>query len=130
MKSISLPSSLEVLCRECFCGSSVSSLTFESDSKLTRIESEAFSGCKALKSICLPQSIQRLDRDWYLESSLARVIFESSASLRTMIERKTADLQGRFEIDLVDWDGVMNFPGYSVCAIPSVENYFRLVKNK
>jgi hypothetical protein len=61
---------------------------------------------------------------------LAIVIFESAESLQAMIERRTADLEGHFAISLVDWDGVMGFPSYSVDAISGVDNSFRLVKNE
>jgi hypothetical protein len=113
-----------------FLRSSLSSLTFERDSKLVRIEHGAFYGCDALKSICIPRGIQQLEGQWSVGSSLASVIFESSASLQAMIEGSEADLEGRFDIVLVDWDGVMSFPGYSVCTIPGVDNSVRLVKNE
>jgi hypothetical protein len=100
-------------------------LTFEA-----WIERHAFWGCKALKFICISQGIQQLEKDSYVRSSLARVIFESSASLQAMIQCWNADLEGRFEINLVDWDGVATFPGYSVCTIPGVDNSVRLVKNE
>jgi hypothetical protein len=105
-------------------------LTFDSDSKLTRIEDRAFRGCKALKSICIPRGIQQLDKNWTVGSALAVVIFESSASLQAMMEHETIDLEADFDIVLIDWDGVMSFPGYSVCTLSSVDNSFRLVKKK
>jgi hypothetical protein len=83
-----------------------------------------------LVSICIPQSICALEEDWYAGSSLTSVIFESGASLLAMIERREVDLSGVFEVYLVDWDRVLSFPGYSVCAIPGVDNYVQLVKNK
>jgi hypothetical protein len=96
-------------------------LTFESDSKLTRIEDQAFWGCGQLKSIRIPEGIQRLMTNWYLRSSLTRVIFESSVSLQTMIERRQIGVRGDFDICLVEWDGVISFPGYSVSSIPDVD---------
>jgi hypothetical protein len=103
-------------------------LTFESDSKLARIQRGAFWGCNALKSICVREGIQQLDKDWYVGSSLARVIFESSGSFQAMIEGGQIDLGGRFDICLVDWDGVMIFPGYSVSILPGVADLVQLVK--
>jgi hypothetical protein len=108
LKWICIPSSVEVLCSKCFQGcSSISSLTFQSNSKLTRIESQAFQGCSALQFICIPQGTQGLEKDWHLRSSLARVLFQSSVSLQKMIEQEAVDLKGQFDIDLVDWDGIM-----------------------
>jgi hypothetical protein len=131
LKSICIPSSVEILCSECFGGcSSLSSLTFESDSKLAQIQSKAFSGCAALTSICIPQGIQQLEFHWSVGSSLAIVVFESSGSLQAMIEQERVDLEGHFDIVLVDWDGVLSFPGYSVCTIPGVDDSVRLVKNE
>jgi hypothetical protein len=45
------------------------------------------------------------------------------------MEQKEIDLEGHFDIVLSDWDGVMSFPGYSVCSIPDVAKYVKLVKN-
>jgi hypothetical protein len=131
LRTIYIPSSVEILCGECFTGcSSLSSLIFGSDSKLTQIESKAFGGCAALKSISIPEKIRQLDQDWYVGGSFARVEFESSLSLQRMMEHRKIDLTGRFDIHLVDWDGVMSFPGYSVVPIPGVENSARLMKNE
>jgi hypothetical protein len=40
------------------------------------------------------------------------------------------DLEGHFDYHLVDWDGVMVFPGYSVCTLPGVNDYVGLVKKE
>jgi hypothetical protein len=57
------------------------------------------------------------------------VIFDSGASLLPMIETKKVDLEGDFDICVVEWDGIMTFPGYSVSIIPGADNLIRLVKN-
>jgi hypothetical protein len=105
-------------------------LAFESDTKLTRIETHAFWACVALKSIWIPQGIQQLENDSYLGSSLDSVIFESRTSLQTMIEGKKVDLEGYCDICLVDCASVMSFPGSSVCPIPGVDHSVRLPKNE
>jgi hypothetical protein len=129
LASICIPSSVEVLCYACFRGcDSLSSLIFESDSKLTRIEGEVFSGCVALKSISIPQSIRSLVKNWKHESSLSKVIFESGASLLTMIETGQVDLGGIVDIYVQRWDGVITFPGYSVCIVSHVNDSVRLLK--
>jgi hypothetical protein len=124
-----IPSSVEVLCNGCFrqC-SSLSTLRFESDSRLARIESQAFSGCVRLQSLRIPQLIQRLERNWFGGSSFDSVVFESAASLLTMIETGEIDLRFKFDLDVCPCDGVMKFPGYLVSIIPGVDDLVRLVK--
>jgi hypothetical protein len=71
-----------------------------------------------------------LEEDWCIWSSLASVIFESAPSLQMMIGRRDVGLEGDFDIYVVEWDGVMDFPGYSVSIIPGVDNLFRLLKER
>jgi hypothetical protein len=60
LKSIIIPKSVEVLCKECFSNcKSLTSITFESDSRLQRIEERAFAGT-GLKSIIVPSSVEVL----------------------------------------------------------------------
>jgi hypothetical protein len=82
-----------------------------------------------LKSIYIPQSIRALEEDWYIAGSLTSVVFESGASLLAMIERKEVYLKGLFDVYLVEWDGLLSFPGYSVSIIPNVNNYVQLVND-
>jgi hypothetical protein len=58
------------------------------------------------------------------------VIFEARASLPTMLERKTVNLKGHFDIVLLNWDSVMSFPGCSVCTFPRVSDYIQVLMNK
>jgi hypothetical protein len=54
LTSIIIPSSVEVLCKKCFCDcQSLTSVVFEQGSKLQRIEGSAFTG-SGLKSIEFP----------------------------------------------------------------------------
>jgi hypothetical protein len=46
-----------------------------------------------------------------------------------MMESNEIDLEGKFDIYIVDWDGVMSLGGYSVSVIPGPDNSVRLVKN-
>jgi hypothetical protein len=128
MKSICIPASVQVLCTGRFANCfSLSSLTFESDSKLSRIGGWAFSFCGELRSIRIPGSIRLLEKDWRAASSLGRVIFESGASFLAMIQAGKVDLHGYFDIYIVHWDEIVSFPGFSVVIIPSVDNSVRLV---
>jgi hypothetical protein len=47
-----------------------------------------------------------------------------------MMQRKAVDLDGGFEIGLVDWDGIMHFPGYFIRTFPGVDNFVQLVKDR
>jgi hypothetical protein len=82
LKSICIPSSVEVLRQYCFslCIRLVS-VHFESVSRIRQIESFAFSGCQALRRIFFPISIRIIEpfafRSW---SSLEEVGFEGDVS--------------------------------------------------
>jgi hypothetical protein len=102
-------------------------LTFEPDSKLTRIEARALGCCTLLKSICIGSSIRELHDDWNLDSGVESVFFESGVSLLAMMEAGTAGLKN-FRILLRAWDGVMRFPGYSISIIQGVNNLVQLVR--
>jgi hypothetical protein len=81
-----IPNSVEILGSRCFSNcKSLSSITFESNSRLTRIESEAFSE-SSLRSILIPNSVEILgSKCFYNIRSLLSIIFESNSRL-TRIE--------------------------------------------
>jgi hypothetical protein len=58
LTTIELPASVEVVCKSCFSNcKSLSSVTFESNSKLQRIEEPAFERSR-LRTIELPASVE------------------------------------------------------------------------
>jgi hypothetical protein len=61
LRSICIPSSVEKLGKDCFslC-ESLSTVTFESGSKLSSIEEFAFAYCSSLSSICIPSSLKTI----------------------------------------------------------------------
>jgi hypothetical protein len=128
--SVTLSRDIEILGTGCFSACRVlSSLSFESGSKLSRIEANAFSDCLHLRSIVIPQSIQELRKDWASRSSLHEVTFESALSLRKMIESDKVDLSSYFEVKFIERDCALDFPGYSVESVRTGANdLFRLVK--
>jgi hypothetical protein len=129
LKSISLPSSVEILSRECFSGcTSLDSLIFESGSELKRIEAKAFARCSSLQSICIPQSLNALCKSWALGSSLQTVVFESAASLAALIEGNDADLNGAFEIKILTYDCDLDLEGYSVDDRQTIDGFVHLVR--
>jgi hypothetical protein len=58
-------------------------LTFESRSKLIRIEALALSGCSSLKSICIPASVEIVcEKCFHACSLLSSLTFESGSKLK------------------------------------------------
>jgi predicted metal-binding protein len=85
---VEIARTIEIVGSNCFsCCKSLSSITFESDSLLTRIESEAFS-YSSLRSILIPRNVEILGSECFYNCiSLSSIIFESN-SLLTRIERE------------------------------------------
>jgi hypothetical protein len=79
LKSLIIPSSVEVIDRCCFClsehvsCSSLATITFAPGSKLLELQRCAFSGCTALKSLSLPATVQRLHGEAFAECAIAAV---------------------------------------------------------
>jgi hypothetical protein len=61
---------------------------------------------------------------------LVSVIFESALSLRVMIETNNVDFPPCFEIQLVECDCTLDFPGYSAETVRGARDVFHLVKSK
>jgi hypothetical protein len=126
--TVRLNRDIEVIGRSCFAHcSSVRSLTFESDSKLTRIEANGLSDCR-FTSIQISKHISELERDWAKGSALNRVIFESASSLRIMIETGKADLRGAFKIEILNCDCELSFPGLILDTAPHARAAIRLLR--
>jgi hypothetical protein len=86
LQSIIIPRSVELLCSSCFSHcKSLSSITFESNSWLTRIESSAFSN-SSLQSLIIPRNIEFLCSSCFSYChSFSSITFESDSRL-TRIE--------------------------------------------
>jgi hypothetical protein len=84
--TITIPRHVLVLCPYCFSHChSPSSISFGTDSELTRIESNAFFGC-SLKSITIPRHVQILYSYCFSScNSLSSILFETESEL-TRIE--------------------------------------------
>jgi hypothetical protein len=60
----------------------IPSVSFESDSKLSRIEASAFENCHVLCSICIPASVEIIGEECFSEChNLSRVVFGSGSKL-------------------------------------------------
>jgi hypothetical protein len=97
-------------------------LTFESASKLTRIESKAFLGCRALKSICLPSSLQFIGLQCFDGSSISSLTFESDSTLTRIDSKAFCGCRALKSICVPSSVEVLCtecFRGYSVCAMVS-----------
>jgi hypothetical protein len=72
-----------MLCGYCFCGcETLSTVTFETDSKLSRIEQYAFWHCSSLSSICIPSSVEMICQSCFEGcSNLSTVTFETDSKL-------------------------------------------------
>jgi hypothetical protein len=81
--SITIPHHVQILCSECFsyCNS-LSPISFETDSELTRVESYAFLSCFSLKSITIPRYVQILCSQCFSScQSLSSISFETDSEL-------------------------------------------------
>jgi hypothetical protein len=86
--SILIPRHVQILCSSCFlfC-KSLSSISFETDSELTRIESNAFAD-SSIQSITIPRHVQILCSSCFSAcKSLSSISFETDSEL-TRIESK------------------------------------------
>jgi hypothetical protein len=84
---IHIPAAVEVLCKCCFLScTSLTSVTFESNSKLQRIEESAF-GLSDLKTIDIPASVEVVCKFCFSNcTSLTSVTFESNSKLQRIEE--------------------------------------------
>jgi hypothetical protein len=97
-KSVVIPSSIEVLSKFCFYTCKLlSSITFESNSHLQRIEESAFSS-NGLRSIVIPSSVEVLSKFYFAGcKSLSSITFESDSHLQC-IEALSFSLSGIISI--------------------------------
>jgi hypothetical protein len=78
---VTIPRHVQILCSYCFpyC-KSLSSISFETDSELTHIESNAFYSCSSLESITIPRHVQILCSSCFSHcKSLSSISFETDS---------------------------------------------------
>jgi hypothetical protein len=87
LRSICIPSSVEIISEQCFSKcKSLSLFTFEPNSKLTRFEKLTLSGCGSLQFVYVPASVEVIGEKCFDDcKSLFSLIFESDSKL-TIIE--------------------------------------------
>jgi hypothetical protein len=115
LKSISLPSTLQVIGEGCFWYClKLHAVNFAPDSKLVRIEKSAFNQCSALQSIILPASVEFVGENCFADCrSLSTLTFSSPSHLRELLDLPPLwkDLQ-----EIPDSVEVLGFPEYPNAA--------------
>jgi hypothetical protein len=83
---VTIRKGVETLEEGCFCRcKTVSSVTFESGSIVSRIGGSAFQYCDQLSSICIPSSVERIAHSCFHSCrSLSSVTFESGSRLSSI----------------------------------------------
>jgi hypothetical protein len=83
LKSICIPSSVEIVCEGCFCFcETLSSVMFEIGCKISVIEEGAFGYCDSITSICIPATVKTLGASCFSNCrSLSSFTFESGTQV-------------------------------------------------
>jgi hypothetical protein len=88
LESITIPSSVTILCHASFTGcSSLHLVSFETGSRLVRIDEHAFSNCLALKSIVFPPKLEIIGESCFFRCENLEVVVFSNDSSLIRIER-------------------------------------------
>jgi hypothetical protein len=90
VRSLCIPASVEILGRMCLAGdwtkpNTIQTLTFESESRLIRIEESCFLN-SFLKAIWIPRSVKFLGPSCFRNSRIQAVEFESDSQLKRLEE--------------------------------------------
>jgi hypothetical protein len=87
LKSGEIPSLVDVICHGCFAHCDIlSTLTFERDSKLSRINGDASYGCSSLHSVAIPSSVEILCSDCFAECTFLPILTFETGSRLSRIE--------------------------------------------
>jgi hypothetical protein len=74
--------------------------------------------------------VKELSQNWALQSSLHEVVFESAWSLRKMVQIDKVYLMEGLEIQFVECECALDFPGYCVETVRGGKGAIRLRKLK
>jgi hypothetical protein len=108
--SVIIPRDIEILCSGCFSWcQSLESVTFESNSRLARIEFRAFAS-SSLQSIVIPCGVQFIDGSAFRNMELSSISIESG--------NKRFVIRDDFLIDIVDHKLIRNFSNSPSVMIP------------
>jgi hypothetical protein len=108
---VRIPREIEVICKGAFGGRDrLSTVEFESDSKLRRIESCAFSFCGSLRSICLPALLTEIDGTSFWYSRISSIeIGEGNRDFQVLGDFLLS-FDGRFLVLYFGRDSVVQIP--------------------
>jgi hypothetical protein len=110
IQSIEIPQQVESFGSSCFSDcKSLSSISFELPSSLTRIESKAFYH-SSLQSIVIPRSVQFIDGSAFIGLTLSSISIETGNDIFV--------IENDFLIDIVDHKLIRNFSNSSEILIP------------
>jgi hypothetical protein len=111
LKSIEIPRNVEILGSSCFCEcKSLSSISFESNSRLLRIESNAFRE-SSLESIEIPRNVE------FIDGSAFEGIKSNCVSIESGHERFS--IEDNFLVDIINHGLIRNFSSSSSITICS-----------
>jgi predicted metal-binding protein len=109
LQSILIPRNVEILGSKCFSScKQLSSITFESNSRLTGIEFEAFSS-SSLQSIVIPRNVQFIDGSAFIDVTRSSISIESGSNI--------FDIEKNFLIDILHHKLIRNFSKSSAIEI-------------
>jgi hypothetical protein len=109
LRSIEIPRNVEILGSSCFSfRKSLSSISFESNSRLTRIESRAFQS-SSLQSIEIPRSVRFIEGSAFSGTCCDDVSREAG--------RERLAMATDFLVDFVDHRLIRNFSWLSIIAM-------------
>jgi hypothetical protein len=115
LQSIVIPSRVDILCFGCFSWcESLSSISFESESRLTRIESRAFS-YSSLQSIVIPHNVQFIaDNAIPCQCQISLVDGDSPSNFDGWNSVRTSGLSLNFRRIVTFNSGLADLSGYLV----------------
>lgn len=116
--SIRIPASVETIERYAFGGcTSLATVTFEKESKLATIGSEAFKQCFDLRSIEIPARVETIGNYAFEDCGLSTVTFEKGSNLTTIgkyaFRRDSIIIYSSLEVDMSECTQVKELGDYA-----------------
>jgi hypothetical protein len=132
-KAVTIPSEIEILGTGSFSSCAISTVRFDSMSKVSVMESEAFGFCGKLRSITIPSSVTVIGESCFGNCHLLQVVsFEPDSQLTTLIYMafehcfalKSIDLPSSLEI--MEESCFFNCSGLEVVTFPTDSKLVRI----
>jgi hypothetical protein len=122
LRSLCIPASVESIGKGCFEVAppidseedvfelGLETLSFEPDSKLRRIERQAFFFCSRLRSICLPASLSEISSETFAESNFSTIEIEPGNTHFSVREHFVLDFSGTYIVFYFGTDEEVQIP--------------------